>query len=118
MDEHPGVYWFRVGQPSPTTHHAGPRERRVTITPWERGSRLLDDVWKAQMSLASRITRLASSAGTKLGLRTTAIGPMKSRCLSSMMPVRDLDNASKRDDYGATSVLNPLLSQEDAESFA
>lgn len=117
MDEHPGVYWFSVGQPS--LHQRSKRvERRVTITPWDRGSRLLDDVWKAQMSLASRITRLASSAGTKLGLRTTAIGPMKSRCLSSMMPVRDLDNASKRDDYGATSVLNPLLSQEDAESFA
>jgi len=73
------------------------------------------------MSLASRITRLASSAGAKLGLRTTtAFGSssMKSRCLSSMMPLRDLDNASKRNDYGATGVLNPLLSQDDAESFA
>mmetsp|Transcript_38557 Transcript_38557/g.92287 ORF Transcript_38557/g.92287 Transcript_38557/m.92287 type:complete len:267 (-) Transcript_38557:19-819(-) len=72
------------------------------------------------MSLASRVTRLASSAGTKLELRTTAFSPdpVKSRCLSSMMPLRDLDNSSKRNDYGATGVLNPLLSQEDAESFA
>lgn len=40
------------------------------------------------------------------------------RCLSTLMPLKQIESAGARDDWGATKALGPLPSQDDAENFA
>jgi len=77
-------------------------------------------------SLPSRLSRLvvclpksgAKLFGAKTPITSSQAQATEFRCLSSMLPLRNHDTLNKRDDYGATSSLNPMMNKEDAENFA